>query len=54
MQAVLGDPTGGIVGEEEVQEQREHREDDADRRGQLELAFEEHLIVSSLSLGSKS
>jgi hypothetical protein len=31
-----------------VHEQREHRQDDADGRGQLEFAFEEHLIVSSL------
>jgi hypothetical protein len=31
-----------------VHEQRQHRQDDADGRGQLEFAFEEHLIVSLL------
>jgi hypothetical protein len=35
-----------------VHEQRQHRQDDADGRGQLEFAFEEHLIVSLLSAPS--
>lgn len=46
MQAVLCDPPGRVICEEKVHQQRQHRQDDADGRGQLEFTLEEHLIAS--------
>lgn len=42
--AVLTNSPGRIICKEKVHQQRQHRQDDADGRGQLEFAFEEHLI----------